>query len=130
MSDFDRIEERALDHGTVKWYVTEAGQKYTHHECERRLQAAVRGTSRWFSRAIRTMTVWKDKDMNAYEVRQMRWILDDMATYVEVVARELDRIEGVNRSAERVAALRMVEGRTPEEAALFLAKAEQIEART
>jgi Lon protease-like protein len=128
MRDFDRIEERELEHGTVKYFVTDAGQKYTHYECERRLQAAIRATSRWFSRTIRTMTVWKDADMNASEIRDLRWILGDMANYVEVVSRELDRIEGVNRSAERVAALRSIKGRTPEEAALFLAKADEIEA--
>src|SRR4051812_41843427 len=103
MSEFDRVEEREFGHGTVRWYVTEAGQKYTHYECERRLQAAVRGTSRWFSRTIRTLTVWKDPDMNAAEIRDLRWILDDTATYVEVVSRELDRIEGVNRTSERAA---------------------------
>lgn len=125
----DRIEERRTDYGTVKFLVTERGQRYTHYECERRLKAAVRGLARWFSRSIRTMTKWDDADMNAAQIRDLRWILGDVTSYVEVVQRELDRIEGVNRTDERIAALRNVEGRSPEEAALYLAKANELSGR-
>lgn len=123
----DRIKEQEMDHGIVKWIITEKGQTYTHTESKRRLESAIRNTSRWFSRTIKTMTVWKDSDMNKYEVEDLRRILDDLATYVEAVARELDRIEGVNHNAERIAKMRNVNGRTPEEAALYLAKATQLE---
>lgn len=128
MSDFDRIEEHRADHGTVRIYVTQ-GRKYTHHECQRRLKAAVNATARWFHRSISTMTKWNDAEMNTWEIRELRWVLGDMANYVEVVQRELDRLEGVNRVNERILALRAVEGRTPEEAALYLAKADALAAR-
>ena len=126
MRGFEQIRERRTDYGISKTFISESGKLYTHEECQRRLKAAVRGTQRWFSRTIRTLTVWNDPDMNEYERERLRWILDDMASYVEIVAGELDRLDGVDRKAARIAALRNVQGRTPEEAALFLAKAEQL----
>ena len=65
--------------------------------------------------------------MNKHEMERLRYLLDDMQTYVEVVQQELDRIEGLDRRADRIKALRNIEGRTPEEAAAFLAKAAQLE---
>lgn len=127
--EWDSVKERKTSLGTHKFIVTERGQTYSHDECERRLKSAVRGTSRWFGRALHTLTVWSDKRMNDYEVQRLRRILDDMSMYVEAVQVELDRIEGVNRQAERIAQLRNVAGRTPEEAAAFLAKAEQLEGK-
>jgi hypothetical protein len=127
--EWDSIKERRMSHGIVKTVLTERGQEYPHYECERRLKTAIRATMRWFSRTLQTLTVWDDKDMNDHELQRMRYTLDDLAMYVEAVQRELDRIEGVNRSAERIKALRNVAGRTPEEAAAFLKKAEELETR-
>jgi hypothetical protein len=128
MYEYDRIETREIEHGTFKWLVTDRG-RYSHDECERRLRTAVRGMQRWFGRSFRTLTDWKDKDMRDHEVQHLRNILDDMMTYAEVVQQELDRIEGVNRKSERIAALRNVAGRTPEEAEAFIRKAEELEGK-
>lgn len=117
-----------MDHGIVRIFVTERGKRYTHHECERRLEAAVHAMMRWFHRSIKTRTTWNEADMNAAEVRDLRRVLDELQEYAEAVQQELDRIEGVNHKAERIAALRNVTGRTPEEAAAFLAKAAALEA--
>lgn len=127
MSLYDRIEERRMSHGVVRWVVTDRGRRYTHHECERRLLAAWHGVPRWFSRAVATRTTWNDADMNADEIRRLRDVLADMTSYIEVASRHLDGIEGVDRRAERIRQLRDVTGRTPEEAAAYLAKAAQLE---
>lgn len=129
MSGYERIEERLTEYGAIRFLVTERGIKYTHHECERRLDGAIRGMMRWFSRTLRTATVWNDADMRRSELERMRWKLGEITTYVEVVQRELDRIEGVNKVAERIEKLRNVAGRNPEEAELFLAKAAELEAQ-
>lgn len=132
MSEYDKIIEYKMSHGVVRQIQINGlsmrkGKTYTHHECERRLKAAWNGTTRWFSRSLRTRTTWNEADMNKHEMERLRYLLDDMQTYVEVVQRELDRIEGLDRRAERIKALRIVKGRTPEEAAAFLAKAAQLE---
>lgn len=122
-----RIREQRMEHGTVRTLVTDRGRHYTHHECKRRLGSAAHDVMRWFSRAVRTRSEWNEADMRAADLRDLRLVLDDLASYVEIAQRELDRIEGVDRTAERVKALRQIEGRTPDEAAAFLAKADQIE---
>lgn len=40
---------------------------------------------------------------------------------------QLDELEGVDRRQERIAQLREVAGRTPQEAAAYLAKADELE---
>lgn len=127
--EYDTLGERQMGHGTVRWITTEKGRRYTHYDCERRMAAAWRGVPRWFARAVRTRTTWNDPDMNAREVQQLRDVLADMRSYVEMAERHLDTIEGVDRRAERIRALRDVAGRTPAEAAAYLAKAAQLEAR-
>lgn len=129
MSVFDRIEERETEYGTSRTFVTEKGNRYSHFDCEQQLTSAVRKTQRWFSRAIRTMTTWNDADMRGVEIRDLRWVLSDITNFAEIIQRELDRIEGVNRIEERVKELRAVAGRTPEEAALYLQKAEDLESK-
>jgi hypothetical protein len=122
-----RIIERTSDDYTFRYYESAAGIGYTHFECERRLVAAKNAMERWFSRALRTRTTSGDAEQDQYELQQLRWVADEITEYAEVIQRELDRLEGVDRKAERVKALRSVEGRTPEEAAAFLAKAAQLE---
>lgn len=145
-----RIIEREMEHGTVRFFQAPGtrrkpeGSTYTHFECERRAKAAVAAMSRWLGRAIRTRTTWTEDtasgeffgmkttgviaaQMNEDEIRQLRWIADDISEYAEIVQRELDRLEGVDRKAERIRQLRNVAGRTPEEAAAYLAKAAQLE---
>jgi hypothetical protein len=68
--------------------------------------------------------------MNEATLAYLRDALRDLSGYVEAAQRELDRIEGVDRRAERIKSLREVAGRTPAEAATFLAKADQLEGTT
>jgi len=121
MSD-GRIIERTADDFTFRYYESAAGKRYTHYECERRLDAAKNAMERWFSRTLRTRTTPCDTDL-----QHLRWIADDIAEYGATVQRELDRLEGVDRKAERIKMLRSVEGRTPEEAAVYLAKADELD---
>lgn len=130
MTQGDRIIERSNEGFTFRFYESEKGTRYTHYDCERRLKAAANGLYRWFSRTLKTRTTSGDAEQDKYDLQRLRWIAAEVAEYVAVIQRELDRLEGVDRTSERVKALREVTGRTPEETALFLAKAEQIEART
>jgi len=120
------IIERTGDGYTFRYYESKGGKRYSHFDCERRLEAATNAMQRWFSRAIRTRTTQGDAEQDRYELERLRSAADELAEYAAIVQRELDRLEGVDRKAERVKALRMVEGRTPEEAAAFLAKADQL----
>jgi Lon protease-like protein len=124
-----RVEQRRMDHGIVRWFVTDRGVQYTHYECERRLKSAVNAVERWFGRAVRTRTTWDEAEMNEHEIQGLRRELRDLQSYVEAAQRQLDDIEGVDRRTERIKALREVAGRTPAEAAAFLRKADQLEGK-
>jgi hypothetical protein len=123
-----RIIERQNDGYTFRYYESPTGKHYTHYDCESRAKAAVSGVARWLSRALRTRTTQGDAEQDRYELERLRYIANELAEYAAAVQVELDRLEGVDRKRDRIAALRMVEGRPPEEAALFLAKADQLEA--
>jgi hypothetical protein len=123
----DRIEERRNKDGDVfKWLVTERGTRYSNLDCIQRTEAAIRGVSRWFARTVRTRTEWANRSWRVDDLERIRWMLENMAAYIESASAELDRLQGVDRQAERIAALRNVSGRTPEEAALYLAKADEL----
>lgn len=119
-----RIIERTSEGFTFRYYESASGKHYTNFDCERRLSAAKNAMERWFSRTIRTRTMAAEQD--DFDLQRLRWVADDIAMYAAHIQRELDRLEGVDRKAERIKALRVVEGRSPEEAALFLAKADEL----
>lgn len=127
MSD-GRIIERTREGYTFRYYESPTGKHYTHYDCEARAKAALAGVARWLSRALRTRTTQGDAEQDRYELERLRWIANELAEYAAAVQVEIDRLEGVDRTAERVKALRIIEGRTAAEAALFLAKADQLEA--
>lgn len=126
MSD-GRIIERTSEGFTFRYFESATGTQYTHYDCERRLKAAMSAIERWFSRALRTRTTSDDPELDRQQLRDLWYEADALAEYVAVIQVEIDRLEGVDRKTERITALRMVEGRTQEEAALFLAKANQLE---
>lgn len=127
MSADDKIIERSNDDFTFRYFESEKGTRYTHWDCERKLVAARNAMSRWFSRALKTRTSSGDAEFDSYELQHLRYIAEGIAEYAEVIQREIDRLEGVDRKTERIKALRNVKGRTPEEAAMYLEKAAQLE---
>lgn len=124
-----RIIERSTDGYTFRYFESKKGARYTHYECERRLKTTVDGLYRWFSRTLKTRTTSGDAEQDKYDLQRLRWVADEVAECAAVIQREVDRLEGVDRTAERVKALRQVSGRTPEETAVYLAKADQLETR-
>jgi len=128
MTEGDRIIEQTNEGFTFRFYESKEGTRYTHYDCERRLKAAANGLYRWFSRTLKTRTTSGDAEQDKYDLQRLRWIADEVAEYAAVIQREVDRLEGVDRTSERVKALRQVAGRTPAEAAAYLAKADQLEA--
>jgi hypothetical protein len=123
-----RIIERAFDGFTFRHYESKSGKRYTHYECERQLRTAKGAMERWFVRTLNTHTT-QDTTKGGAELDrdELRQIADDLTAFAAAVQCEIDRLEGADRRAERARALRSVEGRTPEETALYLAKADELE---
>jgi hypothetical protein len=126
MSEYS-VKERRGDYGIQRWIVTEAGKTYSHDQCESRLKASVNTMFSWFAWTISSRPTWNEADRRRHELWRLRNVAEKIAAYAELVGQELDRLEGVDHKAQRIAQLREVRGRTPEEAAAFFAKAEQLE---
>jgi hypothetical protein len=63
------------------------------------------------------------------DLEQIEWALDSMDAYLHAVREHLEKERGVKSREERIALLRNVSGRTPEEAEAFLKKADELERR-
>jgi hypothetical protein len=119
---------REVDHGdwtSRHFLATDTGKTFSHDECRRRAEQGERALTRWFSRAM--ATVASGDGMDEHDLERLEWFLDNISTWLESAQQALDGRRGVQRQEERIKALRNVSGRTPEEAAAFLAKAAQLE---
>lgn len=68
-----------------------------------------------------------DLDMHEYDLERLEWFIDDLNNWTAAIRKEIDERRGTLKVQERIALLRNTSGRTPEEAAAFLAKADQLE---
>jgi hypothetical protein len=64
-----------------------------------------------------------------YDLERLEWFMERMDTYVHVVKTEIEKRRGVKSQEERIALLRNTTGRTPEEAAEYQRKADELEAK-
>ncbi len=119
------IFERSKDGYVFRYWQSDKGTTYTNYDCERRLESAISAVSRWFSRTVRTRTTTPNADY--HNVETLRWKLERLTEHVQMMLTQLDDLEGVDRKRERIKSLREVMGRTPQEAAAFLAKADELE---
>lgn len=62
-----------------------------------------------------------------YDLERLSGRVERLEFYVGALRKEVDRLFKNKTKKERIAALRNVTGRTPEEAAAFLAKADELE---
>jgi hypothetical protein len=68
-----------------------------------------------------------DLDMHDYDLERLEWFTDELERWIVSVREEIIKKRGKLKIQERIALLRNTSGRTPEEAAAFNAKADQLE---
>lgn len=122
------IEERTNDDGDVfRYLVLESGSRYSNLDCIQKTEQSLRGVQRWFHRSLETATIWSDPSLAESDNDRLRWLLDDLEGYLHAARKALADREGRQRRAEKIRALRQIAGRTPDEAAAYLAKADELE---
>lgn len=83
-----------------------------------------RHITRAFNLARRT----KDMEMREYDLERLSWFVDDIERWAALLRKEIDQLRGPDLTRRRrIELLRNTSGRTPEEAAAFKAKADQLE---
>lgn len=123
-----KIHERANDDGDVfRYLVLDSGSRCSNLDCIQKTEQAMRGFQRWFHRSLETATVWTSPDLAASDNERLRWLLDDMESYLASARQALAEREGRRRREEKIKALRAIAGRTPDEAEAYLAKADELE---
>jgi uncharacterized small protein (DUF1192 family) len=122
-SQYDRVEETAsFLGGTYKFIKLKSGRRMTFwdamDEAEKADTALTTAISRCFKLA--------DGD---YDLERIEWKIDKLESYIGALRKYLEELQGVKEVEERIALLRNVTGREPEEAKRFLAKADELEAK-
>jgi mRNA degradation ribonuclease J1/J2 len=77
-----------------------------------------------FARSMSRCFKLADRD---FDLERLEWRIEQQEDYVRSLREEITRLLKTKDQKERIAALRNVTGRTPEEAAAFLAKADELE---
>lgn len=64
-----------------------------------------------------------------YDLERLEWKIDHLESHIGAIRKEIERLRGVKDRRERIALLRNTDGRSREEAAAFMAKADELERR-
>lgn len=125
--EYERVEEKAFissyDKSVVKTRTLKLngdGRTITFREAHQRAESNLTGFMRWMSRARKlTVMEWEEDDL--------RRIVDDLVMYTEIWQREIEKLHGKQTKQQKIASLRNIAGRSEGEAALYLAKADELE---
>lgn len=131
MSDHHNIREQVNEDGDVfRYLVLDGGGQYSNLDCIGKAEQASRAFGRWFYRSMLTATRWSDPALSESDTERLGWVLDEMETYIASARQGLAERQGARRREEKIKALRLIAGRTPEEAEAYLAKADELERET
>lgn len=106
-----------------------SGRHLTFWDCLGEAERADTDLHRAISRAFKLALADADADIREYNLERLEWLIDSLENYAGALRERLGKHRTVHDTRERVSLLRNVEGRTPEEAAEFLRKADELEGR-
>lgn len=92
------------------------------------VESAETALSTAVSRALK-LAAADEHGLADYYLETMEWRLDRVESYIGAVRTYLEKLRGDQTTKERIALLRKTDGRTPEEAAAYRAKADELERR-
>lgn len=122
-------DEFPEQHGNFKYIrMPRSGKLLSFYDLVEKAQTDLRGLARDVSRSFKTINT-HDQEYLASDLERIEWLLDDVEEWAKRVRDHLANEHGRVRRRERIAQLRNIAGRTPEEAEAFLAKADELERR-
>lgn len=117
--------------GGFKYLHMPSGKVYSFQDAIHAADLAEGAFARAISRAFKLRPDWTgESDRAAYredDLERIEWALEGMEAYLASVREYLDKQRGVKSKEDRIALLRNTTGRKPEEAKLFLKKADELE---
>ena len=115
-----------MEHGRPVIY-NKADNPIYQWDAEQGFKKAVNTMHTWASRAFHLAAATPDPQIREYHLEHFEWELDNIETWLGYLREELQKQSGRLRVEERIALLRQVDGRTPEEAEAFRRKADELE---
>lgn len=130
MAESEKIE--TTDAG-FKYIRFPSGKLYSFYDAVHGADVAETAFARAISRAFKLIPDWTgEQDRASYremDYERIEWALDSMEACLRAVREYLDKQRGIKKVEERIALMRNTAGRTPEEAAEFRRKADQLESK-
>lgn len=124
-----RVFERVEELRGHKYITLKSGRRLTYWNAIDAVQTALTDTYRAYSRALKLAGTNNDPALAAYELERFDSRVSELEEYTGALRVEIDRRLGVKSQRERIALLRNTSGRSPEEAAAFARKADELERR-
>lgn len=118
MRDPDKIEES----NGLRFIRLKTGTLLSFWDVMSQVEGAHTRLGRSFSRAFKLAR-------DEYDLERLEWRIEQLEDHLGQLRKHLNEVRGVNGVRERIALLRNVDGRTPEEAEAFIKKADELEAR-
>lgn len=115
--EYDRVEE-VRGH---KYIRLKSGRLLSYWDARRAAERAESDLTRSVSRTFKLAV--------DYDLESLVWFLEGIDDYVHAVLHAIEERRGVKTKEERIAMLRNTTGRTPEEAAAYHRKADELEQR-
>jgi hypothetical protein len=121
-------EERVEAIGPHKFITLQSGRRIIFTDAESMGKAGFSSLCTAISRMFK-LARHQDRDIDEWNLERIDSFVETLEDYVGVWRTEIDKLIGVKSKEERIALLRNVDGRSPEEAAEFLRKADELEAK-
>jgi hypothetical protein len=123
-TQYERAETTATGH---KFITLQSGRKVSFYDAENKCGKFLTDLTRWGKRLVQLAPDVTDPDISEYYNDTILRHIERTEALAEHWRALLEQRVGVATKRQRIAALRDVRGRTPEEAAVYLAKADQLE---
>lgn len=107
--------------------LSKTGRVFSYHEAQKQVDKGFNMVTRWLLRIVQIVPESTDYDLDEYYWERIDDYADRLEILAERIREEVRKHLKVRSKQERIKALRNVTGRTPEEAAIFLAKADELE---
>lgn len=121
-------EERVEEIQGHKFITLQSGRRITFTDAQSMGMAARTALSTAASRMFK-LARHHDPDIDEWNLELVDSFVENLEDYVGILRTEIDKVLGVKSKQERIALLRNVSGRSPEEAAEFIRKADELERR-
>jgi hypothetical protein len=117
----DRVEQTK---NGIKYIKAKAGRIIWFHNAH---SDAERGETMMHTAVGRMFKTVQAGEYADLDLERIEWFLDRVERWLGAMRKELERRRGTVKVEDRIAMLRNTNGRSPEEAALYLKKAEELE---